>query len=80
MKFVEIKPEDVFEFAAVVSAWSDDKKRLTANYKKDYGNIIVTLEGVAKGDGMNAVEKLSYANFRRRFPKHRIYLQGHVEV
>lgn len=80
MKFVEIKLEDVFEFAAVVSAWSEDKKCLTVNYKKDYGNIVVTLEGVAKKDSLLAVERLSYGSFRRRYPKHRIYLQGHVEV
>jgi hypothetical protein len=80
MKFVEIKLEDVFEFAAVVPSWSGDKKRLTVDYKKDYGNLVVTLEGVAKKDSLLAVERLSYGSFRRRYPKHRIYLQGHVEV
>jgi hypothetical protein len=80
MKIVNIAPDDVFEFEAIVYVWSDDKKRLTANYKKNYGDVILTLEGVAKSEEMKAVEKITYKNFRRRFPQHRVYLQGYVEV
>ena len=80
MKIVEIKPEDIFEFSGMVHVWADDQKRLTVNYKKDYGDKILTLEGVAKKDSMIAVERLAYGSFRRRFPQHRVYLQGYVEV
>lgn len=80
MKLVEIKLEDVFEFSGMVNVWGGDKKRLTVNYKKDYGNIVVTLEATAKKESMLAIERLSYGSFRRRYPKHRVYLQGHVEV
>lgn len=81
-KFVEIDGSDEFEFKAVVKAFNKKgEERLHVNYKKHYGDkLVVTLEGVAAGDELRAVNSLTYAKFRRRYPQHRVYLQGYVQV
>lgn len=82
MKIVDINGEDVFTFSGMVMSFDDKgNKRLTANYKKSYGDrLIVTLEGMSDCDSMNAVNYIKYSNFKRRYPQHRIYLQGYVTV
>jgi hypothetical protein len=57
------------------------KNILTCNYRKEYNNMMtVTLEGDAEGCEMNVKDKITYSSFRRRFPEHRIYLQGYTLV
>lgn len=81
-KFVEIDGADEFEFGAVVKAFNKKgEERLHVNYKKHYADkLVVTLEGVADSDELRAVKSITYAQFKRRYPQHRVYLQGYVQV
>lgn len=82
MKVFEINNDDEFEFKAVVTSFGDDgKQHLFCNYKKEYDNkMTVTLEGMATSSEMNIKDKVKYSAFRRKFPEHRIYLQGYTLV
>lgn len=82
VKLVEINNIDEFVFDTIVyMVGKEGKKCLIANYKKYYGDsLVVTLEGEARTEDIVASEKISYAAFKRRFPEHRVYMQGHVNI
>ena len=81
-KIFEIDSKDEFEFMGMVYVFgTDGKKHLCVDYKKEYGDkYTLKIEAYATGEEMRAAERITYGNFRRRYPKHRIYGQGYVEV
>lgn len=78
----KIKNSDEFVFDAMVNSVSDEgTKELTVDYKRQYGDsLIVTIEGYGNRNSLVGLKKITYGSFKRRFPKHRVYLQGHVRV
>lgn len=81
-KIVDIDGKDEFTFMGMTYCYADcGEARLHVNYQKEYeGGYILKLEAYAEGEEMRATPKISYTNFRRRYPKHRIYMGGHVKV
>ena len=82
MKVFEIGNNDEFDMKAVVPSFGKDgKQHLVCNYRKEYNNMMtVTLEAEAEGCEMNVKDKITYSSFKRRYPEHRIYLQGYTLV
>ena len=81
-KIVDIDGKDEFEFMGMTDSYADcGEARLHVNYQKEYdGGYVLKLEAYSEGEEMRATPKITYANFRRRYPKHRIYMGGHVKV
>lgn len=81
MRFVEIKGKDVFKFKTVVPSYAKDdgKEHLFCNYVKEDHAIKLVLEAHTDKERMIAHERLTYHQFCRLYPKHRIYVQGYVE-
>lgn len=81
-KIVDIDGKDEFTFLGMTYCYADcGEARLHVNYQKDYGgDYVLKLEAYAEGEEMRASPKITYANFRRRYPKHRIYLGGCVKI
>ena len=79
MKFVDIKGDDEFEFKTVVQSFGKDGKCLFCNYVRVDKEMKITLEASTDKDTMKAYNILTYRQFCRLYPKHRIYMQGYVE-
>ena len=80
---IKINNKDEFTFKAMVMACDQDaKQRLCVNYTCNKDDMSITLEGYAKDgdDSMNAVEKITFANFKRRFKHYRVYLSGYYAL
>ena len=80
-KIVDIDGKDEFTFMGMTYCYADcGEARLHVNYQREYNGYVLKLEAYAEGEEMRATPKISYTNFRRRYPKHRIYMGGHVKV
>lgn len=80
-KVFDINPSDEFEFKGMVLVYGmDGKMHLHCNYVRDYGSYQLNIEAASNSKEMRACEKITYANFRRRYPEHRIYCNGYVPV
>lgn len=76
---IKIRGEQEFKLKAVVYViGSDGKQKLIENYEAIIGDMHVTLEGESKRDRVLAYERLTYKQFKRRYVKHKIYLQGYI--
>lgn len=80
-KVFNINPNDEFEFKGMVYVYGEDgKQHLHVNYMKDYETYQLNIEACSDSKEMRACEHVTYANFKRRYPKHRIYCSGYARV
>lgn len=79
MRFVEIKGDDEFEFKTVVKSFGKSGECLFCNYVRVDDEMKITLEASTEKNSMKAYNTLTYRQFCRLYPKHRIYMQGYIE-
>ncbi len=79
---LSIKDDDKFEFKAVVPVANEQNATVFAiNYVSNIGLVNIVLEGMSlEGADMIAKKEITYGEFKEAFPKHRVYLQGYIEV
>lgn len=76
-----IDGDEVFELKGAVKGYGQDgQTHLYCNYVKSGDKLTLTLEGEGNLDTMSISKELTYRQFRRKYPKHKVYLQGYVEV
>lgn len=77
----KIKSSDEFEFQGAVRSYDKDgKEKLAVNYKKNYDNkLVVTIEGMEDGE-LRVKKSVKYGAFKRRYPRHSVYLQGRIDL
>lgn len=78
---LSIDSDEVFKLKGAVAGYGKDGgTSLYCNYVKSGDDITITLEGEGKLDTMSISKELTYAQFKRKYPEHKVYLQGYVEV
>lgn len=78
---MKLKKDDVFELKGTVLGYNDDGKScIFVNYKCEKDTMVYTLEGSTDKGHLDIKSKITYGSFKRTFKKHRIYVQGYVNV
>lgn len=77
---IKIKGVDEFKFKAVVGDVIDGKPCLTVNYERicEDGNMQIILEGWSFEESATFSQKITYARFKRKYPRNRVYIKGYV--
>ena len=81
MRVLNIRNDQEFIFEGMSFVIGSEGKRcLIVDYKANVGECILTIEGEAKAPSLNGREKISFAQFKRLFPKYRIYIKGYIDM